>query len=60
MITYKYLNNIKSPVKVLLDNKEVGGIKSVKGGWAYFPKGSKSHGSVFGSILEVKSSIEEL
>ena len=45
-------------IKVTRDGKHVGDIKAVKGGWSYFPKGSKSHGDVFPCQLGCMRSLE--
>lgn len=55
MITYK---SSKLGLKVLLEGKIVGEIRSVEGGYQYFPKGQKEGGEVFASIFLVKHSIE--
>lgn len=52
MITY--LENIK----VFYDQIHVGDIKPVTGGFAYFPKGSKTHGQTYQSTELVKKSLE--
>lgn len=52
MITYK------ENIKVFLDKKHVGNIKSVSGGYSYFPKGSKTHGQIYQSVEKVKCSLE--
>lgn len=52
MITY--IENIK----VFLDKKHVGNIKTLAGGYAYFPKGSKTHGQIYQSVEKVKCSLE--
>lgn len=55
------MNDIKfehiSIIRVKLDNKHVGDIKEVEGGFAYFPKGKKTHGEVFRSQFEVIASV---
>jgi hypothetical protein len=48
----------KANIKVKLDNKIVGTIKSVIGGWQYFPKGKKEGGKVFLTISQVQKSLE--
>lgn len=45
-------------MKVLLDGKIVGQIKTVFGGFSYFPKGSKTGGELFKTINLVKQSLE--
>lgn len=55
MITYV----AGEPISVFLDNKCVGSIKKVDGGYQYFPKGKKEGGDIFPSIKEVKKSLEE-
>jgi hypothetical protein len=46
------------PISVLLNDKIVGHIKQVEGGYQYFPKGKKTGGPIFKAIREVKSSLE--
>ena len=60
MITYKHSTNISSydtNISVFLDNKHVGVIKNVSGGYQYFPKGKKNGGDVFTSVKDVKDSL---
>jgi hypothetical protein len=55
-ITYKPTSKGES---VYLAGKQVGTIKAIEGGWAYFPKATKTaHGEVFQRISQVKQSIE--
>jgi hypothetical protein len=54
-ITYK---KTKDGEAVLLSKKRVGMIKPVSGGYAYFPKGSKTSGQVFSHVSQVKHSLE--
>ena len=56
MITYK--KQSWTVIKVFLDGKRVGSIRSVLGGWQYFPYRSDVGGEVFETISEVKNSIE--
>lgn len=44
-------------VKVKVDGKYVGDIKSVSGGYQYFPKGIKSGGDVYATLQECKDSL---
>lgn len=46
-------------VTVYLDGKAVGEIRSVVGGYQYFPKGSKNGGELLRTIEMVKASLEE-
>ena len=50
MVTFE---NKDTYIKVKLDDKHAGDIKEVAGGYAYFPKGSKRHGTVFATTAEV-------
>ena len=56
MIDFKF--NVKD-ISVILDGKTVGKIKAVGNGWAYFPKGSKSHGDILPTIRDVQKQITE-
>lgn len=58
MIRYKKVN--RNYVTVLLENKEVGSIVMVAGGFQYRPKGKNRqsfYGEVLSSIEEVKSTL---
>lgn len=55
MITYERRNNVS--IKVLLDGKLVGHIKTVEKGYAYFPKGNRCCGETFKTISECKNSL---
>jgi hypothetical protein len=58
MITYKTLPN--KNVQVLLDKKLIGTIKSVEGGYQYFPKSTpKKGGKIFWALDDVKASLED-
>lgn len=46
------------PISVSLDNKIIGLIKQVEGGYQYFPKGKKIGGEIFKTVREVKNSLE--
>ena len=47
-------------VMVYLDEKLVGMIKQVDGGWAYFPRGTGgSCGETFTTLAECKHSLED-
>jgi hypothetical protein len=47
-------------IVVLLGKKQVGTIKKVEGGYAYFPKGSKTSGEPFDTVSKVMASLESL
>lgn len=47
----------ETKVKVRLDGKYIGDIKSVKGGYQYFPKGSKSGGDIYPRLELCKNSL---
>jgi hypothetical protein len=53
METIRY-KTIQQKEIVLLDNKIVGAIKQVKGGWQYFPKGSKTGGVIYCELSHCK------
>jgi len=53
MLTYKK----RTQVHVYLDNKYVGSIVDVKGGYQYLPKRSSQRGDIFPTIQEVKDSL---
>lgn len=55
MITYKEIKH----VEVRLDGKLVGIIKTVIGGYQYFPKGSKVGGTIHKTIDQVKYVLEQ-
>ena len=61
MITYKWAN-VGNNENVFLDKEYVGTIKRVKGGWKYFPKGSKAvldaGGEIFKNLSECEDSLE--
>jgi len=60
MIKYEWLGwSYKKPLPVLLDDKLVGEIRPVNGGWQYFPKGSKIGGDVFKRLPDCQRSLEE-
>jgi len=44
--------------KVRLDGKIAGKIKSVDGGWQYFPSGSKKGGEIYTKLEDVMHSLE--
>lgn len=44
-------------IKVKLDGKYIGDIKSVAGGYQYFPKGSKTGGDIYATIQSCKDSL---
>lgn len=48
----------KHPVKVKLNGRIIGHIKSVEGGWQYFPKGQKKGGEISKSMMKVQLSLE--
>lgn len=60
MISYEWRGHTtsKDVMRVKLDRKIVGVIRIVKGGYAYFPNGSKQGGKVFRSVREVQYSLE--
>lgn len=45
--------------KVKLEGKIVGAIKQVKGGFQYFPKGSKNGGEVFPLLRDCVRSLQD-
>ena len=45
-------------LSVLLDGKKVGEIRKVKGGFQYFPKGSKNGGDVIPQLIDLKKQLE--
>lgn len=49
----------ETQVIVKMDEKISGTIKSIGGGFAYFPKNSKDHGEILKSIEAVKATLEE-
>jgi hypothetical protein len=55
LITYE---DFLGGIRVKLDNKVVGTISTVFGGFQYQPKGSKVFGEVFPTVDEVKLSLE--
>jgi len=56
MITYI---ETKGKITVKLDNKIVGHIKHVIGGYQYFPVGNKNGGTIFKDLAMLKKSLEE-
>lgn len=54
MLTFE----LKSRIIVKLAKKIVGEIKTVKGGYQYFPKGSKTGGEVYKSLDSCMKSLE--
>jgi hypothetical protein len=48
----------KEPLKVRLDDRIVGEIRKVDGGYQFFPKGSKFSGDIFETVGEVQKSLE--
>lgn len=56
MITYI---ETKGKITVKLNNKIVGHIKNVSGGYQYFPAGNKNGGNVFKDLGMLKKSLEE-
>jgi len=61
MITYKneFKTPLNKPLKVLLMGKIVGEIRTVNGGFQYFPKDQKTGGDIFKTVELVKRSLEE-
>jgi hypothetical protein len=61
MIEYLYQDGVepcsKEPLKVRLDGRICGEIRKVKGGYQYFPKGSKTGGDILVSITKVQQSL---
>jgi len=60
MIAYQPVKNTRGQevIKVKLDGRLVGHIKTVVGGFQYFPKGRKSGGEVSPTLNQVKDSLE--
>ena len=59
MIQYQYTEgSLTSPIPVKFNNRRVGTIKPVKGGWQYFPLNHKKGGEIFSTITEVQKSLE--
>ena len=56
MITYRPMS--KTSITVFLDKKIVGHIKTVAGGYQYFPKGCKDGGDILPTVFAVKQSLE--
>jgi len=46
-------------IAVLLENKRVGEIRTVEGGFQYFPKGQRKGGEVFPSLAACKQSLAD-
>jgi hypothetical protein len=57
MITYRKRES-DSVMSVYLDNRKVGEIKEVRGGFQYTPKGSKLTSEVFPTLAGLKRSLE--
>jgi len=57
MITFKQID--PKTIHVLLENKRIGEIRSVEGGFQYFPKGQKKGGEVFPTLAACKQSLAE-
>jgi len=55
MITYEEFPNL---IKVKLEGKLVGHIEYVGKGYQYKPKGQKTGGDVFSTLVAVKKSLE--
>ncbi len=45
-------------MRVYLNGRYTGAIKTVSGGFSYFPKGQKRGGEVFKSVADVQRSLE--
>lgn len=62
-IQYLYKENeeacFSEPLRVRLDGVECGEIRSVQGGFQYFPKGMKSGGAIFETVAHVQQSLSE-
>ena len=58
MITYGIKKGLVGGIPVRLDNKVVGEILSVEGGFQYFSKGSKTGGDVYPTLALCKKSLE--
>lgn len=56
MITYKHQSDFS--IRVLLDKKVVGTIRSFTQGWQYRPRGASAYGEFFKTLAECKQSIE--
>jgi len=46
-------------IAVLLDDRRVGEIRTVEGGFQYFPKGQRTGGEVFPSLAACKQSLAD-
>jgi hypothetical protein len=57
MITYKQ-SHPAADIIVLLNKKIAGSIKKQPNGYQYFPKGKKTGGQVFPTVLAVQISLE--
>jgi len=57
MITFKQID--PKTIHVLLENKRIGEIRTVDGGFQYFPKGQKKGGDVFPTLAACKQSLAE-
>lgn len=57
MITFTQID--PKTIHVLLDGKRVGEIRSVEGGFQYFPKGQKKGGEVFQTLIDCKKSLSD-
>ena len=47
----------KTTVSVILNDKKIGEIREVPGGYSYFPKGQKHGGDVFKTLEAAKASL---
>ena len=57
MIEFEYEIDV---TRVKRDGKVIGEIKPVERGFAYFPKGSREHGEILGSIQQVQKQVQDL
>jgi len=53
-----YTKILNGSISVFLDQRCVGHIKAVKGGYQYFPARSKKGGEVFETVFDCKQSLE--
>jgi hypothetical protein len=58
MIMYGEPNPKTGVIPVTLSGKLVGSIKKVDSGYQYFPKGHKTGGKVFPTVIQVQMSLE--
>lgn len=54
-----YSENPGVEVKVYLNGRRIGTIKTAPNGWRYYPKGSKTSGEIFATVRAVKQSIPQ-